>query len=44
MFNAPIGEGVQLFLIIVLVIVGFVHAVSVVDFLKIKEKKKNKDN
>jgi hypothetical protein len=44
MFNAPIGSGVQIFLIIVLVIIGFVHAVSVVDYLKIKEKKKEKED
>ena len=43
MFESPIGEGVQLFLIIVLVLVGFVHAVSVVDFLKVKEKKKEEE-
>ena len=43
MFEAPIAQGAQIFLIIVLVIVGFVHAVSVVDFLKVKEKDKKED-
>jgi len=42
MFEAPIAEGAQLFLIIVLVLVGLVKALSVVDYLKVKEKDKEK--
>lgn len=42
MFEAPIAEGAQIFLIIVIVIISAIKALSIVDYLKIREKNKGK--
>ena len=45
MFEQVIGEGANIFIIIVAVIIGFVTALSYVDFLKVKkEEDEEKEN
>ena len=45
MFEQVIGEGANIFIIIVAVIIGFVTALSYVDFLKVKkEEEEEKEN
>lgn len=41
MFDQVVGEGANIFITIVAVIVGFLAAISYVDFVKVKKEEKN---
>ena len=41
MFHQYIGDGANVFIAIVAVVVGFVAALGYVDFLKVKKEEKN---
>lgn len=41
MFDQVIGEGANIFIAVVAVIIGFVAALSYVDFLKVKKDEEN---
>jgi len=41
MFDQVVGEGANIFITIVAVLVGFFAAISYVDFVKVKKEEKN---
>lgn len=43
MFNQYIGDGANIFIAIVAVLVGFATALGYVDFLKVKKEQKKED-
>jgi uncharacterized membrane protein YwzB len=43
MFNQNVGDGANTFMIIVAVIVGFVHALAYVDYLRTKKNQEKHD-
>lgn len=41
MFDQVVGEGANIFIIIVAVLIGFVAALSYADFVKVKKEQEN---